>query len=283
MSTATRTSSTTSTIDADAWAKLAATVASPIDQPSNPEAHFAGVLEAIRMLLPFDGATIYLCEEGDGLVELASVGSHVRFLSYLSWGSETGVEGLVLENQRPMLIPMGKRREDQGEDSMGAILSIPLLREDEVQGVITLGSRHRDAYGAAELSTAGSVASVAIVSLELLRSRNDLIQAGKKLAELERVHEELARIRCLRAALLEIAITAREVNHEINNPLSVIVGNVQCLVLEKAALNQKALTRLRRIEGAALRISEANRRLAALRVLKLEEGQTIEASLPEKG
>ncbi len=42
---------------------------------------------------------------------------------------------------------------------------------------------------------------------------------------------------------------------------------MQCLVMEKAATNQKALSRMRRIEAAALRIAKANRRLGQIKSL----------------
>ncbi|HWR83623.1 MAG TPA: hypothetical protein VN285_09990 [Candidatus Deferrimicrobium sp.] len=62
----------------------------------------------------------------------------------------------------------------------------------------------------------------------------------------------------------EIAATMAAINNGINNALSVIVGNIQCLLLEGISSDQKSLSRLRRIEGAALQISTLNRKVLEL-------------------
>ncbi len=95
---------------------------------------------------------------------------------------------------------------------------------------------------------------------EIARLREETAQAQAALSKVTAGPELIGRLH-------EAAQMAASVNHEINNPLSVIVGNVQCLVMEKAATNQKALSRMRRIEAAALRIAKANRRLGQIKSL----------------
>ena len=60
------------------------------------------------------------------------------------------------------------------------------------------------------------------------------------------------------AAVVDLAAT---INHEINNPLAVIVGQVQCLLFEDRRLSDRAVDRLRKVEAAALKIGDVNRRL----------------------
>jgi signal transduction histidine kinase len=51
------------------------------------------------------------------------------------------------------------------------------------------------------------------------------------------------------------------ISHEVNNSLSVIIGNVQCLLMEKESTDDRSLDRLHRIESAAIKIGVVNKRL----------------------
>jgi signal transduction histidine kinase len=46
----------------------------------------------------------------------------------------------------------------------------------------------------------------------------------------------------------------RAVIHEINNPLSSIIGNVQLLLMKESAFDAKTVEKLRRLEADAIRI-----------------------------
>ena len=77
------------------------------------------------------------------------------------------------------------------------------------------------------------------------------------------------------------------INHRINNALAVIIGNLQCLHWEKGVTNRKALSRLRRIEAAALMITTTNEKLQNLtsrtqpQSTTVPAGTTIKAELCE--
>lgn len=60
------------------------------------------------------------------------------------------------------------------------------------------------------------------------------------------------------AAIVETSIT---VNHEVNNPLTAILGNVQLLLLGKADLDSDLVDKLQTIETSALRIRDVTQRL----------------------
>ena len=61
-----------------------------------------------------------------------------------------------------------------------------------------------------------------------------------------------------RSAILETAIA---VNHEVNNPLTAVLGNTQLLLLQADALDDKTRKRLQDIEKSALRIKDITQRL----------------------
>ena len=60
------------------------------------------------------------------------------------------------------------------------------------------------------------------------------------------------------AAILETAIA---VNHEVNNPLTAVLGNTQLLLMQADRLDPQFAKRLRDIEQSALRIKDVTQRL----------------------
>lgn len=60
------------------------------------------------------------------------------------------------------------------------------------------------------------------------------------------------------AAVLETAIA---VNHEVNNPLTAVLGNTQLLLLQSDRLDPQTIRRLQAIEESALRIKDVTQRL----------------------
>ena len=67
-----------------------------------------------------------------------------------------------------------------------------------------------------------------------------------------------AAARAREAAILETAIA---VNHEVNNPLTAVLGNTQLLLLQAEDLDPKLRKRLQDIEKSAMRIKEVTQKL----------------------
>jgi hypothetical protein len=63
------------------------------------------------------------------------------------------------------------------------------------------------------------------------------------------------------ASILETAVT---INHEINNPLTAILGNTQLLLLDKDKLPKDLLAKITTIEKSALRIRQVTQKLMAV-------------------
>ncbi len=72
--------------------------------------------------------------------------------------------------------------------------------------------------------------------------------------------EQLAKARL--GAVQETAVT---VNHEINNPLTAILGNVQLLLMKRREIDDELTAKLKIIETSALKIRDVTQRLLQLR------------------
>ena len=227
------------------------------------------VLQLIQGIVIFDAATLYLLHrDRDRLEEVAGLGGRVELLSFLSVGAGRGLSGWTAHNRKPLLLSERSSISSFDPDSEYAtFLSLPLLAGEELIGVLNLGSGEARAFTDDDVKLLTIVADQLALSIERVNYqkrvksiRSDLQQAREQLQQVQTKKPVTDR-------LGEIAPLAVAINHEINNALSVIVGNVQCLLWEKTAANQKSLSRLRRIESAALQISSLNRKVLELRVM----------------
>lgn len=76
-------------------------------------------------------------------------------------------------------------------------------------------------------------------------------------------------------AIMETAVT---VNHEINNPLTAILGNVQLLLMRQEDLDEKTIEKLRVVEASALKIRDITQRLlnlSSVRSVKYVDGTSM--------
>lgn len=88
-----------------------------------------------------------------------------------------------------------------------------------------------------------------------------------------------------KAKLNAVTDTAVTVNHEVNNPLTAILGNVQLILSRPQGLSQDTIKKLRVVEESALKIKDVTQKLLKIthvRSVEYSEGSTM-LDLGEKG
>lgn len=247
------------------WEKigLMAEISAICSDPKGDESIYQAVLEKIATAVPYDAATLYLWDsERNNFQPRAEVNGKVDILSFLNVGHGSGVAGFVSVIEKPLLLTERNKNErfDPRAD-FATILAVPLNSGTKPIGVVSLGCRAPGALAEKHVRLMTVIADQLSVSIERREYERTITQQH---AELEEAHRrlKLAQDRLIaQETLASVAQLAATVNHEINNPLAIVIGNVQCMLVENTSMTQKALSRLRRIEEAALRISETNRKL----------------------
>lgn len=229
----------------------------------------AEVLQLIQGIVIFDAATLYLLHrDRDRLEKAASLGGRVELLSFLSVGAGQGLSGWAAHNRKPLLLSERSSISSfDPEREYATFLSLPLLAGEELIGVLNLGSSEARAFTDNDVKLLTIVADQLALSIERVNYQKRVKSIS---SDLQQTREQLQQVQTKKPVADrwgEIAPLVAAINHGINNALSVIVGNVQCLLWEKVAANQKSLSRLRRIESAALQISSLNHKVLELRAL----------------
>jgi signal transduction histidine kinase len=236
---------------------------------------FEEVLGLIQGIIPFDAASLYLRETGtDHYLLKAVLEKEVRL-----------PEMLVVRDRlqpdrwhsivRQSLLWLPDREHDQpdrGDQNFSAILIVPLGVDGETIGFLNLASYADGVLFEKQIKLMTVVADQLAVSVERL---NYVACIEAQHRTLQQSHEKLRASQARLVAdekLTAVAELAATINHQINNPLSIIVGNVQCLALEETKLSAKSKDRLKRVVEAALKVGEVNRRLLNIQTLVGDSG-----------
>lgn len=221
---------------------------------------FAKVLPLIKEMLYFDAATLYLFnQEKEQLEEVASLGGKVELLSFLSVGAGEGLSGWTAYNKKPLLLSERTTVSSFDPDKEYAtFLSLPLLDGDDAIGVLNLGCTEVRAFTDNDVKLLTIIADQLALCIDRVKYQEKTetlhLQLQKTCEQLRHVQATIPDMSCLS----KVASLVSAVNHGINNALAVVVGNVECLLSEKSPSNQKELSRLKRIESAALQIASYN-------------------------
>ncbi|OGC88176.1 MAG: hypothetical protein A2142_03515 [candidate division Zixibacteria bacterium RBG_16_48_11] len=145
-------------------------------------------------------------------------------------------------------------------DGPKSLFSYPVKKGEEIVGAISgICNGPRNLSLEEEFVEAiGNQLGIALAKLEGF-------PVGKVVTEAE-VEKTVKSVRM--NAILE---TAAALNHEINNPLTAVLGNAQLLLLQGQKLSPEVVEKLKAIEESALRIREVT-----LRLMQIIEPVTVE-------
>lgn len=233
------------------------------------------ILDALRPVVPFDGATLYLFDERrTQLTAASSVGPElVDILGFLPLCQGKGLSGWVAEHDKPVLL--ADRSETGGFDpqhDFAAVASIPLRAGGNVVGVLNLGSRKAGGITDADIDRLSSISSLLGLAIECLTGYRTLHAMKEQLDRIKLEGSVPLASEPDTAHWAEARELCSTIHHEINDALAVIVGNAQCFLAEQTVLNQKVATRVRRIQEAAMRIRRVNQKLPSLGAVQAANG-----------
>ena len=138
--------------------------------------------------------------------------------------------------------------------------TLPLTYRDKTLGAV-IGLQSGDRTVVSE--------DVFLETLSAAISLQSLVEGGQIPVGSDSVEKERLK------AIVETAVT---INHEINNPLTAILGNVQLLLLRKDELGDELRAKLEVVETAATRIKDVTQRLMSLtsaRAVKYTNGTNM--------
>ena len=207
------------------------------------ELHFELFVEEEKIFPPF---TRKLSEESGLTGWIVQTGQPILIKDF-----EKGNEGLPVE---PLQIGLPPPKDY-------SYLGLPLKVKDRAIGVISAQSFQPHALDERQQRLLATFANQAAIAIENARLYEETKQRAEELQaayeRLQKTQEALVKAERL-AAMSQIGVTVR---HEINNPLTAVLGNAQWLLATDPTLSPESREILKEIEKAALRIRDVVRRL----------------------
>jgi GAF domain-containing protein len=230
------------------------------------------ILDLIAGIIPFESATMFLFNKvKNELEEIASLGETVNVLDFLHFGSGSGLAGWAAKQKQPLYLPGREPGIDRVREHHDSILILPLLIDDDLVGVLCFSDSTSTAFTKNRRHFLEIVADQIATSLERLNYLKQLEQKNLYLeqtqAQLKETQAQLVAQEKIKA-VRELAVS---VNHEVNNPLSAIVGNAQIIELESADLPEKITKCVKAIVDGARRISLITHKLMKIDRLVSEQ------------
>ena len=233
---------------------------------SSPGSTYDSVLDLLEELVEFDFGALFIFGDEDGRLNLvASKGHAVDLIQPVSFDMGNGLSAWVAKQKRPILLSELHRGKSESEDPVRSFISIPLLLGEQVVGVMNFGHHTAGAFTRHHLRLLTIAAGQLSVIMERTIYFQELAAKNEQLEKTNRELEETRQALVERERLAAVGEVAVTVNHEINNPLTVIIGNAELLLRElQDSDNQSRLTRLENIVSESKRIARITRALQRL-------------------
>jgi GAF domain-containing protein len=213
---------------------------------------FAQALALIRKAVPFDSASLFLLNATENrLEEAATLGSRVELIESTPFEMGSGLSAWVAKQRDPVVLPDVRRNR---EDGFRSFVSVPLLSGDTLAGVLNLGHHEPHYFTSDHVQLLDLIASELALLIDRLHFEQELLEKNRQLEqarqEIEKQHRQLVEMEKFRLLGQVVA----SINHEINNPLTAILGNIDLMLLKYGDLDPALATQLHVIRDEAWRI-----------------------------
>jgi transcriptional regulator with GAF, ATPase, and Fis domain len=253
-------------------------VASLLQASHSRESGFGALFKLLHRIIPYESATLYLVDPESGQLNCEEVygDQEINLIDAVRFEMGYGLSAWIAKQSRPILIPVLRKREPEGGGTLRSFIGLPLVADDGLVGVMTFGHSHPGAFSAVDESPLRLLAAQIALVLKNITLLRRLHSVNTELAANNR------RLREMQARLVEserlkaVGDVVATMNHEINNPLTIISGNAELLGLLLADQPEAVQEKLRTITQQVRRLGRVLSLLAQVR-------RTVSEAYPGEG
>ncbi len=226
---------------------------SPVEMNS-----FEEVLTKLGEIIDFRSASLYAFSKETGkLDEICTVGRRVDLIDFVNFEMGNGISAWVAKHGRPIVL--NNLRKSKGGTHTKSFLSVPIVFAKEIAGVINLAHDEPDSFSKRDAEIVSIAASVMALLLERIIHERALSEKASRISNLEQEIEK-AKHQTVKQDLLPVGLEA-SLYQKISNPLAIISGNAQFLIMTLKNANPSVLKRLRAIDKEAGSIAAVSQHL----------------------
>ncbi len=233
------------------------------------------ILKLLGQIIDFRSASIYMfAGQTEKLEEVCNIGRRSDLIDFVQFEMGSGVSAWVAKHKRPIIL--NNLRKSKGGTHTRSFLSVPIIFGKETRGVINLSHDQPDSYCKRDAQVVAVAGSVIALLVERIKAQE---AAAAMEEEIEKLKDGLE-IEKRKAAGAERApfgeTIADSINQRISNPLAIIAGNAQFLMMTMKGSDSSVLKRLKAIDKEASNIMAVTQKLGGT---SIEAGRSISLKL----
>ena len=233
--------------------KALSEISKAVQEVKISEESFEEILKMVGRIIDFRSASLFMFSRETGkLDEICTIGHRVDLIDFVEFDMGMGISAWVAQKRRPILL--NNLRKSKGGVHTRSFLSVPIVFTDEIIGVINLANDEPDAFAQRDADILGIVSTLlALLSERVYRRKFETCARG----EIDSLNEQLKKTRIEMAKLESIRGTgdiSESLNKQIANPLAIIAGNAQFLLMTMKNSSSSVIRRLKAIDKEASNI-----------------------------
>jgi transcriptional regulator with GAF, ATPase, and Fis domain len=235
-----------------------------IQEADVSEESFENILKAVGELIDFRSASLFMYSEETGkLDEIYTIGHRVDLIDFVEFDMGAGISAWVAQKKRPILL--GNLRKSKGGVHTRSFLSVPIVFSQKIIGVINLAHDEPESFTHRESEILSIAATLFALLLERMHHKK---YESAACAEIDSLNDQLEKIRIEMTNTKSIRNSgdiSESLSGQIVNPLAIIAGNAQFLLMTMKNSPASVIRRLKAIDKEASNISAiANGQLTRL-------------------
>lgn len=240
-----------------------------LQSDSKTDEIFKEALKKVKDAVGCNSASLFVVDVVTGrLEEVATVGKRVELIESIDFDLGTGFSAWVAKQRKSVSIP---NLSENRHKHFRSFVSTPLISGDTLIGVMNLGHDKPDAFSDENLRFFEIIAEQLALLIERARFEKDLIEKNQELLdaqdEIKKQQKRLIEMERFQV----LAQTAASINHEINNPLTTVIGNIELLFMARPNMDKMIARKLTTVLQEARRIAEITQKLRAVKRVVLED------------
>ncbi len=229
---------------------------------------FEAVLHLVTKSVPFESASLFLYnektnkleviyQEGEEVVDLVREVPFERGMGMASW---------VSQQDKPIILESLSKSRPGKDGRFCSFISLPLRAADKLVGVLNLGHSKANIYLQKEIETFSIMASDLSIVTETLILRQQLEKKNQLLTKALQELKETQGLLIEKERMAAIGELVVSVNHEINNPLTSIIGLIEILGISFSTMSTEKIQKaMKAVLLEARRIQDVTNRLTQIK------------------
>ncbi len=249
----TRNSNRTGPVSLEQELKVLYEISEMVQQSAIEPNSFEEILKKLGKVVDYRSASLFTISKNDSkLEEISTIGRRVDLIDFVKFDLGTGISAWVAKQQRPIML--NNLRKTKGGTHTRSFLSAPIVFVNETVGILNLAHDEPEAFTNRDVEIVGVLTSTLALLIERIDYQKELALKTEELlaktTELEMAKKKLLSVQQVQNTN-ELVVT---LNQKINNPLAIIAGNAQFLLMTMKNSSGSVLKRLKAIDKEAANI-----------------------------